>query len=46
MPTITVSGLDEAGFGSALAALFAGVEAPEFPARDEFPEALQLDSSR
>lgn len=26
------------GFGSALAAVFSGVEAPEIPARTEFPE--------
>jgi plasmid stability protein len=29
------------GFGSALAAVFSGVEAPEIPARTEFPEPLR-----
>lgn len=31
----------DSGFGSALAAVFSGVEAPEIPARTEFPEPLR-----
>lgn len=31
----------ESGFGSALAAVFAGLEAPEIPARSDFPEPLR-----
>lgn len=31
----------DSGFGSALAAVFSGVEAPDIPARTEFPEPLR-----
>lgn len=31
----------DSGFGTALAAVFAGVEAPEIPGRSDFPEPLR-----
>lgn len=31
----------DSGFGSALAAVFAGVDAPEIPSRSDFPEPLR-----
>jgi plasmid stability protein len=33
---------DESGFGTLLAGIFAGVSAPEMPARTDFPEDVDL----